>query len=471
MNRQEFIKMSTAALLSSGIPANLLAKNSKHYLDRDMYGGWLEKSFKATGFFRVEKDKRWWLVTPNGNAFLSFGVNHFHPGWWKQPYNQNAWMKHLDVERADQINPALKTWFIDTCKEYGFNTAGVHTDLMVLNSPKPQIPYMKPIRFADINHWKTTIPDENFVDVFTNEFYQHCDQLARKNALPLKDDPFLLAYAMTDCPLFTEEDCRERPDTIMGARRASRIGWPRRLRNLGELSQGKKTYVQTMIKIYRGSIKGFNETYGTAFDSFDGLEKTEKWRVETDLSNSSETRDNTEFLKVVVDKYYKTCKEAIYRYDPNHLFFGDKINANSDALDTLLPVTSKYTDVVFYQMYGRYEVQKPGLDRWNKKVDIPIINGDGSYSMVKDKLPRPFGPMADTEEQWAQWILEFFENAFGRPEFIGWHHCGLIDTPQSVKGKERRQHPGIIDGHGKPYRIIKEILIKCSDDLYEIASS
>ncbi len=30
-------------------------------------------------------------------------------------------------------------------------------------------------------------------------------------------------YAMTDCPLFTQEDCRERPDVIGGG--ASRISY------------------------------------------------------------------------------------------------------------------------------------------------------------------------------------------------------------------------------------------------------
>ena len=43
----------------------------------DRFGGWTGKRFKATGFFRLEKDERWWLVTPEGNAFLSFGINHF----------------------------------------------------------------------------------------------------------------------------------------------------------------------------------------------------------------------------------------------------------------------------------------------------------------------------------------------------------------------------------------------------------
>lgn len=53
----------------------------------DQYGGWTGKAFETTGFFRVQKDGdagRWWLATPEGNAFLSFGINHYHAGWWAQ---------------------------------------------------------------------------------------------------------------------------------------------------------------------------------------------------------------------------------------------------------------------------------------------------------------------------------------------------------------------------------------------------
>lgn len=471
MNRIEFIKLCTSAVLSLGIPYQLFPMNLKPSVEKDIYGGWLGKSFKATGFFRIEKGERWWLVTPKGNAFLSFGVNHFHTGWWKESYNREAWMKLLNVNDMKEFNLALRSWFINTCQDYGFNTAGVHSDLAVLNSPKPQIPYMQPIHFVDISHWKPSITDENFTDVFSNGFYQHCNQLAKKMALPLKDDPYLLGYSMADCPLFTEEDCRERPDNIYGARRASRVGWPRRLRNLGNSSAGKRSYVSLMSKIYEGNIQKFNETYTTQFDSFEALEKAERWRLETDLSNSSETRDNVEFLKTCVDQYYKTAKAAIYRYDSNHLFFGDKINGNSDAVDTLLPVTTKHTDVLFYQMYGKYEVQRPSLDRWSKMVDIPIINGDSAYTHIKDNMPRPYGPIANSENQNAEWTFEFFNHAFGRPEFVGWHYCGLIDTPLKLVAKEsERQHSGLFDGYGNPYSALKETLLKCSNELYKIGS-
>lgn len=45
-------------------------------------------------------------------------------------------------------------------------------------------------------------------------------------------------------------------------------------------------------------------------------------------------------------------------------------------------------------MYAKYEVQQPGLDRWSKIVDKPVINGDSAFTM-----PRPFGLVADTLKQ------------------------------------------------------------------------
>lgn len=398
MKRRELICGAMAAAFSHRFMGHASANDAVANNELDRFGGWTGKRFEATGFFRVEKDERWWLVTPDGNAFLSFGINHLYPDLWQQDYNREAWKRRLGLSSLNgrEFTTALKAWFLQTCGEYGFNTVGVHTSLAVVNSPQPSMPYMQPITFVDIPHWKTEVPDDNFVDVFSDEFARHCDRLAQEFAAPVKDDPFLLGYSMTDCPLFTEEDCRERPDTIGGARRESRIGWPRRLRNLNAEAPGKQAYVETMRDLYRGEISDFNATYVTRFGSFDALASAERWRPHSDLSNGNETRDNVEFLKRVVAKYYQTARDAIRRYDPNHLFVGDKINANTDAMDTVLPTTSQFTDVVMYQMYGRYEVQKPGLDRWSKLVDNPMINGDSAFTMITDSMPRPYGPVADS---------------------------------------------------------------------------
>ncbi|MBW2173386.1 MAG: hypothetical protein JRF64_01830 [Deltaproteobacteria bacterium] len=471
MKRREFLQCIMAASLGHRVVRSspVFADSSAGNLDR--FGGWTGRRFKSTGYFRLEKDDRWWLVTPEGNAFLSFGINHLYPDLWKQAYNSAAWKRRLGLEELSgpAFFAALRSWFLDTCQQYGFNTVGVHTSLPVVNTPRPALPYMQPIHFVDIPHWKAEIPDSNFPDVFSSEFEQHCNRLAQKIVTPVRDDPYLLGYAMTDCPLFTEEDCRERPDVIGGARRKARVGWPRRLRNLPADAPGKQAYVRTMRDLYRGQISDFNATYETQFRSFDVLASAVNWRPHTRLSNGNETRDNVEFLKRVVARYYQTARDAIRRYDSNHLFVGDKINANTDTLDTVLPVTSQFTDIVFYQMYARYEVQQPGLDRWSKIADKPFINGDSAFTMITDSMPRPYGPVADNLQQRAEWTEEFFRNAFARPEFVGWHYCGLIDASNLVPRKQDRQHSGLLNGYGEPYPELEKVLQACTDQMYSIA--
>jgi len=471
--RRHVLKTLSAAALGGSLLNRTWAGHAGPPPELDRFGGWKGRQFRATGFFRVEKGDRWWLVTPEGNAFLSFGINHLHTNLWAQSYNRETWQKRLGLSelKGPDFRLALRNWFMRERSHYGFNTLGVHTSLPALNTPEPFMPYMLPIHFVDIPHWKVEIPDANFVDVFSGSFTQHCDRLARQFAEPARDDQFLLGYAMTDCPLFTEEDCRERPDVVGGARRTSRIGWPRRLRNLGADAPGKQAYVETMRELYRGDVHDFNATYGTQFDSFDAIAGAHDWRLQTDLSNGNETRDNVEFLKRVVARYYQTGRDAIRRYDPNHLFAGDKLNANTDTVDTVLPVTSQFTDVIFYQMYARFGVQEPGLNRWSRITDKPFINGDSSFTVTMDIMPRPYGPVADNQQQRADWTREFFENAFARPDFVGWHYCGLIDAPNLISRRIARQHSGLLNGHGEPYQPLRKVLKASTDEMYAIATN
>ena len=122
-------------------------------------------------------------------------------------------------------------------------------------------------------------------------------------------------------------------------------------------------------------------------------------------------------------------------------------------------------------MYARYEVQKPGLDRWSQRVDMPFVNGDSAFTMITDDMPRPFGPVADSLEQRIEWTEEFFRNAFARPEFVGWHYCGLIDADNRMPHKVYRQHSGLMNGSGEPYGTLKDTLRGCSDSMYQIADS
>jgi len=72
-------KVSSAEMLRAkgGEEARAVAQWLAESPRRDRFGGFLEAGgFRATGFFRTEqRDGRWWLVTPEGNAFFSIGMD------------------------------------------------------------------------------------------------------------------------------------------------------------------------------------------------------------------------------------------------------------------------------------------------------------------------------------------------------------------------------------------------------------
>ena len=101
MNRREFIQSSAGVALGGGFSNHAIARDAVDADVLDRFGGWTGRKFGATGFFRVEKDDRWWLVTPEGNAFLSFGINHLSPDFWRQDYNRDVWKGYkIEIRRG-----------------------------------------------------------------------------------------------------------------------------------------------------------------------------------------------------------------------------------------------------------------------------------------------------------------------------------------------------------------------------------
>ncbi|MCL5281936.1 MAG: hypothetical protein M1376_18735, partial [Planctomycetes bacterium] len=116
MRRATFVYLVLSCLMSP----TLLAGSA----DRDRYGGWNRLQFEATGYFRVvERAGVWWLVTPEGNAFISKGVNNVSfradnaPQLGYSPYERAVQAKYGSQEAwAKAAVARLYGW--------GFNTLG-----------------------------------------------------------------------------------------------------------------------------------------------------------------------------------------------------------------------------------------------------------------------------------------------------------------------------------------------------------
>ena len=245
--------------------------------------------------------------------------------------------------------------------------------------------------------------------------------------------------------------------------------WSRILRNLDENAPGKQAYVALMKERY-SDIEGFNATYKTSFDSWSELTETKEWRPNLPPANETEKQDNEAFTLRCVDRYYVVSKAALRKVDPNHLFLGDKLNGNTDNLETVLEVAAKYVDVIVYQYYGPLEEQEALLDKLVPKVNVPFMNGDIGFSSPSEMIPNPYGPHAKDQAQRAAWLQESVLTCFSRPEFIGWHMCGIIDTWKTMPSKEKDQHQGIMTVTGEFYPEMEEAVEKISSEMYQIAT-
>jgi hypothetical protein len=451
------IMVGIISLLSSG------CKYNRDSDELDKFGGWTGKKFKTTGFFRVEKDARWWFVTPEGHSFLSFGINHYHAGWWNQDYNREYWNKVFGAEDAkdEKWSQGFREAAIYDLNRLGINTLGWHTDAPSLTDRpyKAVVPYFRSYKPIVLDHYRNPT-EEAFVDVFSPDFAALCEETAQKVAAPYVNDPMLIGYCMSDCPIFTDNDIQ-----IMG----SSTSWSRILRNLDENAPGKQAYVALMKERY-SDIEGFNATYETSFDSWSELAETKEWRPNLPPSNETEKQDNEAFTLRCVDRYYAVSKAALRKVDSKHLFLGDKLNGNTDNLEKVLEIAAKYVDVIVYQYYGPLEDQEALLDKLVPKVNVPFMNGDIGFSSPSEMIPNPYGPHAKDQAQRAAWLHESVLSCFSRPEFIGWHMCGIIDTWKTMPSKEKDQHQGIMTVTGEFYPEMEEAVKEISSEMYQSAT-
>jgi len=434
--------------------------------DFDQYGGALAKDFsgeQGEGFFRVKKEGgQWWLVTPDNNAFLSFGLNHFHANLWAKDWNKAHWESEFGGARHTNI---WKNNFYEHAKEVtalvNTNTLGYHNEEQILLSRDKFLPYIAQYMPVELS-MHTNPTAEDFIDIFSNDFVQLCATKAQEQVLPHINDPMILGFAMSDIPTLTEYNAK----SVQNFKGYNISTWARVLRNLPASAPGKVAYVESMKVRYSNNISNFNATYGTSFSSWDDLKSAENWRSLPDLNNDTELTDNNEFNKVCINKYYEVASAAFRAVNSNHLFFGDKLNANlftPEELPLIVNEIKDYVDAVMIQCFADNAYHGRVHDRITGAADLPIINGDVGFGAKGDQnMPNPQYPSAENQAQRAEWIIEYAESSFSNPNYIGFYMCGVVDSHNPYG----TQKPGIMDPYGDYHTDVTNALAKIGNDLY-----
>ncbi|HEY3838253.1 MAG TPA: hypothetical protein VGL72_16855 [Bryobacteraceae bacterium] len=146
----------------------------------DPYGGWTQLRGTPTFYFHTEQIQgRWWLVTPDGNAFFSKGVDNvsYSPEAKSSPQppaDPAAWAR----EAAAHLH------------EWNFNTAGAWSARELYSAGIVYAPVLDIAASVQRDVWLKG----GAVDYFSDAFHAAADRVAEAKCKPHAKDPWLLGY-------------------------------------------------------------------------------------------------------------------------------------------------------------------------------------------------------------------------------------------------------------------------------------
>jgi len=339
--------------------------------DYDNYGGWLKLKGTRTGFFHTEQiDGRWWLISPEGNAFFSKGVDNV--GF--APESDSA-----PPAPADPLAWAAKA--AKQLREWNFNTAGAWSASQL---------YTAGIVFAPVINIAAAVQRDvwlkgGVVDYFSAEIRDLADRVAQRMCAPHARDPWLLGY-------FTDNELR----------------WGRDWRSNESLLEGYLKMAQTTAGFQKAVdfLKSRGHAPGALTDE-----------------------DKSAFLELIAAEYGRITSEAIHRADPNHLILGCRFAGYPG--DQVVKGVGAYFDVISFHSYNA-TAPVERLRQITTLTGKPTLVSEFSFKAMDSGLPNTKGaarPVA-TQEDRANGFATYVEALAGLASCVGFHWFEYRDEPK-----------------------------------------
>jgi len=424
---------------------------------RDTYGGRLDQpAFAASGWFRSERrDGRWWLVTPEGHAFFSLGMNAvvddgartyvqgreymFHDlpvadGEWKAFYGSGD-MRQADATSRKGLQFDHGQWFdfyaanlyrvdgkdwatawhartLERLQGWGFNTIGNWSDDALGKAHK--LAYTRSINIDGVfgnvssgyDYWG------RMPDPYDPRFVAAAEKAVAKATQDVVNDPWLLGY-------FADNELAwagQGPEGRWGLAIGTLKGEPQ--------SPAKQAFVAKLKSQYGDAIK-LGSAWGIQLTSWDTMEATGFVPPVPNEAYPAIAADYSAWLRDYAETYFRVVGEALRRHDPHHLFLGGRFAVNTPEA---VAACARYCDVVSVNTYT--DVPQHGFDiAAVAQANKPVLITEFHFGS-KDRGPFGNGVASVyTEQQRGEAYARFIAAAASDPNIVGAHWFQYTDQP------------------------------------------
>lgn len=460
-------KSRSAEEVTQRLKAQLANAPEKHWPKGfSRWGGWMDKQFEATGFFRTHNDgKRWWLVDPDGYAFWSAGMDCVRvdttaaysgleqaltwlpdpKGDYKAIYGGRGSQSMINYLAANFIRAFgpdkwYKNWAkiaLAELRGLGFNTVANWSEWQI--AKKAGFPYVRPLA---LSFSRTPRIFRDFPDVFHPGFAQDIEEFAQQ-LCETADDPALIGYFLMNEPtwgfagetpaagmLFTSPSC--------ASRKALSDFLKERYANNQEIS----------------AAWGMEVTY-------DELTEGE-WRKS--LTNAAQ-KDLAEFSSIMVEMLFKGLSDACRSVDPNHLNLGARYYT--------VPPSWAIKGMSCFDVYSmncyRERIPAEQFAGISKMLDQPIMVGEWHFGALDVGLPGSgIGHVRNQADRGKAYRV-YTEDAAAKPFCIGVHYFTLYDESAIGRFDGENWNIGFLDVCNRPYQEMAKAARLTHEQIYRVA--
>ncbi|MBI2946097.1 MAG: beta-agarase [Verrucomicrobia bacterium] len=413
---------------------------------RDRFGGWDGVRGKATGFFHAEQmNGVWWLVTPEGNGFISKGVNHISytadqaPALGYSPYARVTSAKYgSSVKWAEATATRLRGW--------GFNTVGAWSSREMSQQSVPHTLILNLAASAGANWLKGEV-----ADVFAPRFEEAIRRQAQRQCAARANDPFLLGY-FTDNELRWGSDWRSKKTLLEDflARSPETAGRQLALR---------------VVRAGHDSVASFNKAWGTTFKSYDELAGLNELPMTGDAAKAAQRA----FLREYARAYFKVCREAIKAADSNHLVLGCRFAGY--APPEVMEAMSEFVDVVSFNNYG-FTPPAETLRNLHRLTGKPVMLTEFSFKAQDSGLPntKGAGKPVPTQQDRAEHFDRYASALAQMPFMVGFHWFEYCDEPAEGRFDGENSNYGLVNIQDEPWQVLVERMTRVNAGLESLHS-
>ena len=413
---------------------------------RDEYGGWADGPvLPRTGFFSsAKRGGRWWLVTPSGHLFLSFGIDvvshdsvtivsprealftalpaddnplgrfygrddHVLYGPYKSGKTFNFYAANLQRKYGPDFEGAWRTVSAARLKSWGFNTIGNWSDESV--EALGRVPYTATLGVGG-DHARLASGSDywgKMHDPFDPQFALDCDASFREKAARLKGDPWCLGW-------FVDNELSWSGGDVDGGRYGLAYG-----ALSAPAGQPAKAAFAAQLKAKYGTIAALNAAWKTALPGWDTLSAP---YAASQTPTEAQKADLGVFVHAFALRYFVTVRDTLKKHDPNHLYLGCRFAGYTPEAAR---AAGEVCDVVSFNIY------QPRLDpnawAFTRDLNKPCLIGEFHCGALDRGLFHPGLVSTPSQAARAAMLSDYITSVVDHPAFVGAHWFQYTDEP------------------------------------------